>query len=72
MFHMFFMIKYSSSLEEGTFRSSSADFLWMLMFGTRRAVQAQCRQSQSSCTRQPSFSVQLLSARTAASLLAKH
>ena len=33
VFHMFFLIKYSSSLEEGSFRSSSADFLWMLMFG---------------------------------------
>ena len=33
VFHMFFLIKYSSSLEEGSFRSSSADFLWMLIFG---------------------------------------
>ena len=35
VFHMFFLIKYSSSLEEGSFRSSSADFLWMLIFGMR-------------------------------------
>ena len=33
MFHMFFLVKYSKSLEEGSFRGRSADFLWMLMFG---------------------------------------
>lgn len=32
-FHMFFLVKYSKSLEEGSFRNRSADFLWMLMFG---------------------------------------
>ena len=30
---MFFLVKYSKSLEEGSFRGRSADFLWMLMFG---------------------------------------
>ena len=33
VFHMFFLVKYSKSLEEGSFRGRSADFLWMLMFG---------------------------------------
>lgn len=33
VFHMFFLIKYSKSLEEGSFRGRSADFLWMLLFG---------------------------------------
>ncbi|KAI3433463.1 hypothetical protein D9Q98_003276 [Chlorella vulgaris] len=32
-FHMFFLVKYSKSLEEGSFRNRSADFLWMLLFG---------------------------------------
>lgn len=30
---MFFLVKYSKSLEEGSFRGRSADFLWMLLFG---------------------------------------
>ena len=34
VFHMFFPIKYSKSLEEGSFRGRSADFLWMLLIGT--------------------------------------
>ena len=33
VFHMFFLIKYSKSLEEGSFRGRSADFLWMLLVG---------------------------------------
>lgn len=33
VFHMFFLIKYSKALEEGSFRGRSADFLWMLIFG---------------------------------------
>lgn len=33
VFHMFFLIKYSKALEEGSFRSRSADFLWMLIVG---------------------------------------
>lgn len=32
-FHIYFLIKYSKSLEEGSFRNRSADFLWMLLFG---------------------------------------
>ncbi len=32
-FHMFFLVKYSKSLEEGSFRNRAADFLWMLLFG---------------------------------------
>ena len=35
VFHMFFLIKYSKSLEEGSFRGRSADFLWMLLIGQR-------------------------------------
>lgn len=30
---MFFLVKYSKSLEEGSFRNRSADFLWMLLVG---------------------------------------
>jgi Derlin-2/3 len=30
---MFFLVKYCKSLEEGSFRNRSADFLWMLLFG---------------------------------------
>ena len=38
VFHMFFLVKYSKSLEEGSFRGRSADFLWMLLLGeTSRA-----------------------------------
>ena len=33
VFHMFFLVKYCKALEEGSFRSKSADFFWMLMFG---------------------------------------
>ena len=33
LFHMFFLVKYAKSLEEGSFRNRSADFLWMLLFG---------------------------------------
>jgi hypothetical protein len=36
VFHMFFLVKYCKALEEGSFRSRSADFLWMLVFGARR------------------------------------
>lgn len=32
-FHMFFLVKYCKSLEEGSFRNRSADFFWMLLFG---------------------------------------
>lgn len=33
VFHMFFLVKYCKALEEGSFRSKSADFFWMLLFG---------------------------------------
>jgi Der1-like family len=33
VFHMFFLVKYCKALEEGSFRSRSSDFLWMLIFG---------------------------------------
>ena len=33
---MFFLVKYSKSLEEGSFRGRSADFMWMLLFGGLR------------------------------------
>ncbi|GAB4817736.1 hypothetical protein N2152v2_004782 [Parachlorella kessleri] len=32
-FQTYFLVKYSKSLEEGSFRNRSADFLWMLLFG---------------------------------------
>ncbi len=37
---MFFLVKYSKSLEEGSFRSRPADFLWMLLFGASILVAA--------------------------------
>ncbi|GAX83467.1 hypothetical protein CEUSTIGMA_g10892.t1 [Chlamydomonas eustigma] len=33
VFHMFFLLKYCKSLEEGSFRGRSADFMWMLLLG---------------------------------------
>ena len=30
LFHMFFLVKYASALESGSFRGRSADFAWML------------------------------------------
>mmetsp|Transcript_3684 Transcript_3684/g.10393 ORF Transcript_3684/g.10393 Transcript_3684/m.10393 type:complete len:244 (-) Transcript_3684:452-1183(-) len=33
IFHMFFLLKYCKSLEEGSFRGRTADFLWMLLLG---------------------------------------
>lgn len=33
LFHIFFLIRYCKSLEEGSFRNRSADFLWMLLLG---------------------------------------
>lgn len=33
VFHMFFLYRYCRSLEEGSFRGRSADFLWMLLIG---------------------------------------
>jgi len=33
IFHMFFLVRYSKSLEEGLFRGRTADFAWMLLFG---------------------------------------
>jgi len=33
LFHMFFMLRYSKSLEEGWFRNRPADFLWMIVLG---------------------------------------
>jgi len=33
IFHMFFLIRYSKSLEETSFRNRPADFLWLLVFG---------------------------------------
>lgn len=48
VFHMFFLVKYSKSLEEGSFRGRSADFLWMLLFGEPPSAFAlQCPLSQS-------------------------
>ncbi|RKP25912.1 Derlin [Syncephalis pseudoplumigaleata] len=31
-FHMYFMIRYSRMLEEGSFRNRTADYVWMLFF----------------------------------------
>jgi len=33
LFHIFFLIRYCKSLEEGSFRNRNADFLWMLLLG---------------------------------------
>ncbi|TPX68581.1 hypothetical protein SpCBS45565_g03041 [Spizellomyces sp. 'palustris'] len=33
LFHMFFLVRYSRMLEEGSFRGRTADFLWFLLFG---------------------------------------
>jgi Derlin-2/3 len=33
LFHMFFLVRYSSALEEGSFRGRTADFFWMLVVG---------------------------------------
>ena len=38
MFHIFFLVKYSKALEEGTFRGRSADFLWMLLLGALQCI----------------------------------
>jgi Der1-like family len=35
---MFFLVKYCKALEEGSFRSRSSDFLWMLIFGASTYV----------------------------------
>jgi Derlin-2/3 len=33
VFHMFFLVRYSRLLEEGSFRMRTADFIYMLLFG---------------------------------------
>lgn len=33
VFHMFFLVKYCKTLEEGSFRGRSSEFLWMLLIG---------------------------------------
>ncbi|KAI8917090.1 Derlin [Powellomyces hirtus] len=33
LFHMFFLVRYSRMLEEGSFRGRTADFIWFLLFG---------------------------------------
>ena len=33
LFHMFFLVQYCRSLEEGSFRGRTADFFWMILFG---------------------------------------
>ena len=38
VFHIFFLVKYSKALEEGTFRGRSADFLWMLLLGALQCM----------------------------------
>ena len=44
---MFFLVKYCKALEEGSFRSRSADFLWMLVFGAPPLPESCC------CRRNP-------------------
>ena len=41
VFHMYFLVKYCRSLEEGSFRSRSADFFWMLAIGAPSAITGQ-------------------------------
>jgi len=33
LFHMFFLVQYCRSLEEGSFRGRTADFIWMIFLG---------------------------------------
>ncbi|EQC25521.1 hypothetical protein SDRG_16604 [Saprolegnia diclina VS20] len=33
LFHMYFLVRYSRMLEEGSFRGRTADFLYMILFG---------------------------------------
>ena len=33
MFHMYFLVRYCRSLEEGSFRGRTGDFVWMILFG---------------------------------------
>ena len=33
LFHMFFLVQYCRSLEEGSFRGRTADFFYMILFG---------------------------------------
>lgn len=33
LFHMFFLVQYCRSLEEGSFRGRTADFFWMILLG---------------------------------------
>jgi len=33
LFHMFFLVQYCRSLEEGSFRGRTADFFFMMLFG---------------------------------------
>ena len=40
VFHMFFLVKYCKTLEEGSFRGRSSDFLWMLLFGEPESISA--------------------------------
>lgn len=41
---MFFLVRYCKSLEEGSFRNRSADFLYMLLLG--RCLASVCSLSQ--------------------------
>lgn len=34
LFHMFFLVQYCRSLEEGSFRGRTADFFYMILFGS--------------------------------------
>lgn len=55
VFHMFFLIKYSKSLEEGSFRGRSADFLWMLLIGQTSLAPAHWTNTQRIYAARPAF-----------------
>ncbi|KAI8826537.1 Derlin, partial [Fimicolochytrium jonesii] len=38
LFHLFFLVRYSRMLEEGSFRGRTADFVWFLGFGMSASI----------------------------------
>ncbi|KAI9019858.1 Der1-like family-domain-containing protein [Hyaloraphidium curvatum] len=38
LFHMFFLVRYSRALEEGSFRGRTADFVWMLLLAASAII----------------------------------
>ncbi|RHY77059.1 hypothetical protein DYB30_007186 [Aphanomyces astaci] len=42
IFHMYFLVRYSRMLEEGSFRGRTADFLYMLLLGALTMIVSKC------------------------------